>query len=170
MPAPPFPGEFAPDITWTAIQALLSAQLGNEVDVDCIGEDDFDEQGDITIKPPAARVLFLDEVSRGALDPQNRSYNVDQAFAVICAAENYSSVQTQRIATLQLADQVKHLLVGARLALPDGSAGGDRTEPILYAGMSPLPTSDLGMAYVAKFVIPNIAQFAAPNAYPNGGS
>lgn len=159
-PLNPVSGEFAIDQTWAAIQALLQAQLGAGVDVDSIGSNDFDEQGDLTINPPAARVLFIDEKAGQPVDPQNATYNAEQAFAVLCAAEDISSVQAQRSASAQLAGQVKHILTGARLVL----ANGTQTEPLMYMGTTPLPTKAIGMAYVAQFVVPNIAQFSAPNA------
>ncbi len=158
------PNEFAIDATWAAIQTLLSAQLGDDVDVDCIGEQDFDEDGDLSIRPPAARVLFVEERAGQPFDPQNATYNAEQAFGVICAAEDLSGVQSQRAASAQLTDQVKHLLTGARLTLPDGT----QTAPMIYVGTKPLPTSAIGMAYVAEFIVPNIAQFAAPNAQFGG--
>lgn len=159
-PATPIQGEFAVDQTWRAIQALLTDQLGDAIDVDSIGAQDFDEEGDLTINPPAARVLFIDEKAGQPLDPQNATYNSEQAFAVVCAAEDLRSTHWQRIASAQLAGQVKHLLAGARLWLEDGT----QTEPLIYAGMMPLPTKAIGMSYVVSFIVPNIAQFSAPNA------
>ena len=162
MSTPATQGEFAVDQTWRAIQDLLTSQLPDGVDVDSIGAQDFDEQGDLTINPPAARVLFIDEKAGQPVETQNATYNSEQAFAVVCAAEDLRSTHWQRIASVQLAGQVKNLLTGARLLLEDGS----QTEPVIYAGMMPLPTKAIGMSYVVSFIVPNIARFAAPNAYP----
>lgn len=164
-PATPIQGEFAIEQTWDAIEDLLRAQLDG-VDVDSIGEKDFDEQGDLTINPPAVRVCFLEETMAAPVETQNATYNGEQLFAVICAAEDLRGTQAQRLASLRLASQVKHVLVGARLWLDDGT----QTEPIIAAGTRPLPTAAMGMAYVAGFIVPNIAQFSAPNAYPTGAS
>ena len=157
----PFPGEFSIDSTWNALVALLTSQLG-DVDVDAIGDKDFDEQGDLTVKPPAARVAFIDEQSGKPVETQNQVYNTEQSFAVLCAVEDLRGVQEQRLASLGLAARVKHVAVGARLALSDGT----QTEPIVYCGLQLLPTKSIGMACVVKLCVPNIAQFAAPNAYP----
>lgn len=164
MSAPNFPGEFAIDQVWTAIQQLLTRDLGSVVDVDCIGEHDFDEDGALTIVPPAARVLFLGEVAGAPVETQNRIYNASQAFAVICADVDFGpDPQDQRIKSVQLAGRVKHALTGARLQLAEGSA----SEPVVYSKTDPVPTSSTGMAYVAQFLVPGVAQFSAPYAQPD---
>lgn len=162
----PVAGEFAIDQVWFAIEDLLRQELGDAIDVDSIGEKDFDEQGDLTINPPAARVGFADEKAGQPLDPQNATYNGEQMFFVVCAAEDMRGTKEQRLASLRLVAQIKHQLVGARLWLKDGT----QTEPLIFAGTSPLPTKAIGMAYVAGFIVPNVAQFAAPNAYPTEAS
>ena len=154
--------EFAIDQVWTAIQQLLAEDLGGTIDVDCIGTQDFDEDGELTISPPAARVLFIGETAKG-FESQNQSYNAEQAFAVLCADEDLGpDPQDQRIASVKLAGRVKHVLTGARLQLADG----EQSEPVLYVKTDPLPTSGTGMAYVAQFLVGGIAQFSAPNASP----
>lgn len=164
-PATPAQGEFAIDQTWDAIVDLLSEQLDG-VDVDAIGEKDFDEQGDLTVNAPAARVGFADEKAGQPIETQNATYNGEQLFFVVCAAEDLSGTNFQRLASLRLVGQVKHVLTGARLWLADGT----QTEPIIFSGTSPLPTKAIGMAYVAGFIVPNVAQFGAPNAYPTEAS
>jgi hypothetical protein len=156
------PGEFAIDQVWTAIQALLSQELGSRVNVDAIGTQDFDEEGEVTITPPAARVLFVGEVAKG-FETQSSAYNAEQAFAVLCADEDLGvDPQAQRIKSVQLAGRVKHILTGARIQLTDG----EQSEPVIYVKTDPLPTSGTGMAYIAQFLVGGIAQFAAPNAFP----
>lgn len=162
-------GEFSADLVWAAIQALLKADLGYNTDVDCIGAEDFDEDGMLTIQPPAARVLFMEEEA-DALENQARNYAAKQRFAVLCADEDRSpDPQQQRSKSLVLAARVKRCLVGARLVLGDGHT----SEPVEYTGMKPLPTANLGMAYVVGFLVPGIAQFAGTHAVPaqpEGGS
>ena len=161
MSYPTYHGEFAIDQVWSAVQDLLSDQLGQNVTVDCIGEQDFDEQGEITILPPAARVLFLEESAQDT-ETQNQVYNATRTFGVLCADEDLGvDPQDQRTLSAQLAGQVKHILVGARLQLADGT----QSEPVKYVSTKPLPTSSGRMAYVAAFSVQGIAQFAAPNAY-----
>jgi hypothetical protein len=152
-----------PDV-WTAIIALLDAQMP-EVDVDAIGTQDFDEEGELTVLPPAARVMFAGEGAQ-PFETQAQNYNAAQSFGVICADEDLSAdPQQQRLKSVRLATRVGDLLTGARLALPDGSV----TEPIIYVKTGPMPTSSTGMAYIAEFLVPGIAQFPAPNAQPQGG-
>ncbi len=148
---------------WNAMIALLQDQLGNAVDVDAIGDKDFDEQGALTVTPPAARVFFAEE-SAQTFETTGENYNAEQQYGVICADEHLGpDPQQQREASLALAGKVSDILVGARIQL---AGGGGQSEPLLYRRTTPLPTANTGMAYVVQISVPGIAQFPAPNAYP----
>ena len=163
------PGEFPVELVWAAIQSLLKSGLGPIITVDCIGTRDFDEDGAVTVTPPAARVLFLEESAR-SVETQFANYDAIQNYAVLCAAEDVSAdPQAQRTLSAALAGQVKHWLTGARLVLGNSQV----TEPVAYKGMGVMETAGTGMAYVVAFQVAGIAQFAAPNAQgftvPQGG-
>jgi hypothetical protein len=158
MPEEPITGEFAFDQTWDAMQTLLSTQLPG-VNVAAAGEKDFDDEGALITTPPAIRGVFSGEEAE-SFETQKLGYNAVQAFVVICIDKHLGpDPQMQRRKSGQLAAKVKHILVGARLLLPDGN----RTSPVEYTGMAPLPTK-IGMAYAAAFAVPSIAQFAGTNA------
>jgi hypothetical protein len=157
------PREFPIDQVWDYVRNLLQDDLGDSVSVDTIGAEDFDEDGMLTVVPPAARLLFLDEVPSDITDSTALNYNTDQHFAVMCADEDRSAdPQEQRNKSLRLAGKVKHCLVGARVRM----ANGQMSSPIVFAGTRPYPTQSVGMAYVVALTISGIASFEGPNAYP----
>ena len=157
--------DFNPVDLWAALVALLKQQLGPEVDVDAIGVNDFDADGELTVRTPAVRVVFGDEDAT-SFEMQGQNYAVEQNFGVICAAEDLRAPQAQRDVTLQLARKVKLILAGARIQTCDG----ELSEPVLYRRLRPLPTANVGLAYVPEFCVPGIAQFPAPNAQPHQGA
>jgi hypothetical protein len=151
--------QFSPDQVWRAIQALLTGTLGDEINVDCVGEKDYDEQGSLTIVPPAARVLFLEEISE-AVESQNLNYRSKQKFAVLVADADLSSdAQVQRDKSILLARMVKLQLTGARLTLNDGTT----SDPVRCLGLEPLRTAEIGLAYVVGFEVEGMAYFPGPN-------
>jgi hypothetical protein len=159
---PELANEFEIDLVWDALQCLIKGDLGNSTDVDCIGSHDFDEDGMLTIQPPAARVLFMREEAK-SIENQKLNYSTDLYFSVLCADEDRGpDPQAQRNKSIKLASQVKRSVTGARLSLGDGHT----SEPIQYLGMDPLPTANLGMAYVPKFLVPGLAQFPGVHAVP----
>jgi hypothetical protein len=154
--------QFRVEDTWPALTALLKDQLGLAVDVDTIGVKDFDEEGALTVRTPAARILFGVERAK-AIDTQNQNYTTDQDFGVICADNDLGpDPQDQRLKSIQLSSRVKVILIGARLLLPTG----ETSEPIQWISTDPLPTAQTGMAYVLGFRVSGVAQFPAPNQTP----
>ncbi len=154
-------GQFTVDEVWAAIQGLLTQQLPG-VDVDCIGANNFDEEGALVIDPPAARVLFT-EAKATAFENQKMVYRVQQEFAILCADQDLGpDPQQQRNASIQLAGSVVSILAGARLVLPDA----EPSDPIEYLGMRPIPTAELGMAYVVAFRVEGTAYYPGANANP----
>lgn len=163
MNNPQLANEFETDLVWAALQCLIKGDLGNSTDVDCIGSHDFDEDGMLTINPPAARVLFMREEAK-AIENQRLNYEADLYFSVLCADEDRGpDPQMQRSKSLQLASKVKRCVTGARLVLGDSHT----SEPVQYLGMDPLPTANLGMAYVPKFMVPGVAYFPGVHAVPS---
>jgi hypothetical protein len=155
--------DFAVDQVWDAMQALLVAQL-NGVDVAAAGEKDFDDSDALILNPPSVRGVFVRE-GAVCLENQHITYDLAQEYALLCADQDVSSDnQQQRRNSLILARQVRTILTGARIALGDGQV----SEPILYVAMEPMGVEGLGIAYVLGFVVPGVAQFAAPNATPEG--
>lgn len=146
---------------WNAIQKQLKADLAQDIDVDCIGEEDFDEEGALTLRLPAARVLFLEEADE-AVESQNMAYRSGQRFAVLCAGQSLEQdPQSQRDASLHVVRKVKDSLIGARLVLGNGQT----SDPVRLLGTRPMAIS-IGMAYVIALQVDGTASFPAPHAVP----
>jgi hypothetical protein len=156
--------DFNPISMWASVVVLLKQQLGQDVDVDAIGEQDFDADGELSVRTPAVRVVFGDEEAT-PIEMQGDNYAVEQSFGIICADQDLRDPQEQRVKALRLAQRVKRVLAGARLV----TSYGEISEPVLYRRMRPLPTANVGLAYVPEFCVPGIAQFPAPNAQPSSG-
>jgi hypothetical protein len=156
-------GQFSVDQVWAGVQSLLADVFQGNVQVDCIGEKDFNEEGMLTIVPPAARVLFIRQESK-PIEDQNLNYWAEQEYAVLCADSDLSQdPQAQRTASILIADQVSGILAGARIALPDGTISA----PIELIGITPLPTADFGVAYVVAIKVSCDASFAGTYARPS---
>ena len=154
-----FTGEFAIDLVEDALIALLTAQLV-DVDVAATAAKDFDDNGNLILNPPSVRTQFAGETA-SSFENQHLNYDVDQNYLVLCLDQDLGPVaQVQRTKSAQLLGTVKHLLIGARLALADGSV----SEPVRYVQADPLPVEGIGTAFVAMFAVGGIANFAGVNA------
>jgi len=156
--------QFKTDQAWDAIVALLEGQLV-KVDVAAICERDFNEEGELVMNPPSVRVFFAGEAAQSTSDSQRLSYLVDGRYIVLCADQDLRGVIDQARASIQLVNQVKAILAGARLALADG----DVSEPLIWFGTDPQPVDGIGTAYGVGFIVPGLAQFPGANAQPIGG-
>lgn len=158
-------GQFKVDQAWDCIVTLLDSQLGIR-DIAKICDRDFNDQGEIIMSPPSARVLFDGEGASSTSDTQRLSYNVVSRFIVLVADQDLSGGSAaQAEASLLIANTVKTVLIGARLLLSDG----DISEPLTYVSMLPMPTDGVGTAYAVAFEVPGLAQFPGTNAHPDGG-
>jgi len=158
-------GEFKAEQAWDSLTTLLTNQLDG-VDVAKIADKDFNDQGEIIMEPPSARVMYAGEAALSTSDSQRRSYDSLYRFLILVANQDLSgSSANQAEASLKLATIVKRVLAGARIVLSDG----DISAPITYIAMEPVPTVGVGMAYGVAFEVPGLAQFPGDNAYPLGG-
>jgi hypothetical protein len=159
------PNEYPVDMVWDAMQKLLEEQLPG-VDVAAAGEKDFDDDGQLIIQPPSVRGLFAGETAETE-DVQHMTYAALPVFDILCIDEDVSSdTQAQRRSSLRLAARVKHILAGAKLVIAPASEGCEavKSDAVIYRGMMPVPTANIGMGYAVAFGVPGIAQFDAPNA------
>lgn len=154
-------GAWNTDQVWDAMTALLASQLAG-VDCATVTDKDFNEDGELIMNPPSARVLFAGEAASATTDSQRLSYLVDGKFAVLVADQDYRGITEQARASIQLVNQVKGILCGARLLLPTG----ETSEPVQWTGTDPLPVEGIGAAYVVNFIVPGLAQFPGTNANP----
>jgi hypothetical protein len=154
---------FLPDDTLAALLALLQGHLalsGRKVSVETIGEKDFGDDDQLILELPAVRVRYDSSVyeQRGN---NARVYDAEHIFQIWCAAENLRSNEDQRNDTLKLLRQALPLLIGVKVALPDGS----QTDPIRVLNISSLPDDNVGTIYITSVGIAGTAQFPG-----NGGA
>lgn len=159
--------QFRIDEVNTALLALLngvglSLEYGQPVQVDTLGDRDFDQAGRLVLEPPALRVRFLSATYSNAKDNQRLTYQAKYPFEILCFQSSLRSPDDERNQTLALVACVVDQLAGARLALSDGSL----SMPITIDGVE-LVVTDQGPVdqfYAVRITIEGIAQFSGANA------
>jgi hypothetical protein len=149
-----------------ALLELLSTRLkisyGMNVDVESIGKGDFDEDGQLVLKSPAVRLIFVDGHFGSARDNQRVTLNTALIFSAACYHESLRSKAQERTRSFQLLGTVADELAGARLKLSEGVY----TEPILLTGA--VQVMDAGgpvdQCFAVTFTVTGIAQFSGVNA------
>jgi hypothetical protein len=140
-----------------AEQALLAALTAGltGINVGAIGESDINDNDELVLQMPCARQRYASTEYRNQGDNQWLTYDVSHIFEIWCAAENLTSKEAQRTATLAVVALVLPLVAGARLTLPDGSV----TEPVALKGIGKLPDDIVGQIYICTVEVCAIAQF-----------
>jgi hypothetical protein len=110
--------------------ALVAANLGAQVSG--ISTENFDDEGNLILVPPAVLVLFDSEVLSAHRSNTKLDYTSDKQFAILCGARVFSGDKDERNAAYQLVSKVKDALAGLKLTLADGS----KTEPITLVGVN----------------------------------
>lgn len=149
---------FTPDLIESALQALLTGQL-TDVNVGSIGELDIDDADQLVCDPPMVRTFYVGTSDVVMHDNQALNYDANHVLQIWCAAEDLHSKEAGREATKLLVAQVMPIVIGARLALSDGS----KSEPVRWLGISGVPDDTLGRIYVITVGVPGIAQFPGTN-------
>ncbi|MDR3723267.1 MAG: hypothetical protein P4K83_02105 [Terracidiphilus sp.] len=148
--------------------AMLAAAYGAKVNIDSLGDDDFDDQGRLVLSPPSVRVRFLRGIDEPARDNQRLTYQTPLSFEVLCFESSLRSSADERKQTLVLVATVRDMLSGARLVLADGS----KTMPVTLNGVDLVDTSagPVDQLFSVGIIVEGIAQFSGANANPNGGN
>lgn len=145
-----------------AYGTALSLGAPQRVDVDSIGDKDFDDSGNLVLRPPALRVQFTTAEYDNLRDNQRLSYEAALAFEVLCFEESLRGKKDQRKQTLVLVDTAQDQLAGARLALADGTSSA----PIEIKAVQ-LVVTDSGpvdQLFAISVIVRGIAQFSGANA------
>ena len=131
------------------------------IDIDAIGDKDFNENGQLVLKSPAIRVRFNGEDFNALRDNQRLTYESGQLFEVMCFVSSVKSKASERIRTLGLVGVAKNQLAGARLALADGTF----SMPITLKSVGPVITEDgpVDQLFSITVLINGISQFNGPN-------
>jgi hypothetical protein len=151
-----------PDDVEQALLAALTAGLKG-IYVGAIGDSDINDDDQLILQMPCARQRYVSTEYRNQGDNQWLTYDVCHLFEIWTAAEDLSSKEAQRTATLALLRKVLPLMAGARLALPDGSV----TEPVALKGIGKLPNDIIGQIYICTIEVSAIAQFPGTLATGN---
>ena len=165
-----FAGKLQLDQVETAIitlgTAALKAAYSQQIDVDSIGQKDFNDGGDLIISPPCVRIRFAGAEYNALRDNQKLTYEGKPVWEFWCFEENLRSKAEERLDTLKLVTAVQDTFTGARLPLD----GGYRTEPMEL--LSVLPAMDenavVTQFYIVSFRVNGIAQFSGANAHFGG--
>jgi hypothetical protein len=152
------------------LPAAYGTELGNAgrpvaVDIESLGDDDFNEDGRLVLQPPSVRVRFNFGDYNNLRDNQRLTYQSTPQFDVICFESSLRSKADQRRQSLVLVGVVTDQLAGARLNLSDGS----KTMPVTIGRVS-LVEDDYGpvdQCFSIAIGIEGIAQFSGANANPN---
>lgn len=167
---------FRIDYTDTALLALLrdklpaayAIELGKPrvaVDIDALGDDDYNEQGQLVMRPPSVRMHFLEAPYQSVHDNQRLTYQAAHIYELLAFESSLRSKSDQRAQTLVLVNVILDQLAGARLDLADGSKAG----PIGILGVDLLTTESgpVDQLYSIKISMDGFAQYSGVNRNTN---
>lgn len=165
--------QFRIDYVEAALLALLNeklpaaygTELGTSVvsmDIDSLGDKDFDDDGQLTLQPPSIRVRFSAGNYDNLRDNRRLTYQANPQFEIWCFESSLRSKADERKQTLVLVGVVQDQLAGARLNLSDGS----KAMPITLesVGLIEMGSGAVDQLYAVTITIEGFAQFSGVNA------
>jgi hypothetical protein len=156
---------FRIDYVEAALLALLAAKMpaayGANVDIESLGDKDFDDNGRLTLQPPSLRVRFAGAGFNNLRDNQRLSYQVGDLFEVLCYESSLRSKADARNQTLVLVAAALDQLAGARLVLADGT----KTMPLTIKSVELVVVEEgpVDQLYSIALDIEGIAQYSGAN-------
>ena len=159
---------FSIDMIEAALIDFLCSKLplayGAFVDVNSLGDDDFDEEGTLVLRPPSARLRFMDATYKNLRDNQRLTYQTDPHFELWCYESSLRNKADQRRQTLVLGKAAQGILAGTRLQLADQT----QTMPIslLRVGLVNTASGPVDQLFAVEFIVEGIAQFNGEYAQP----
>ena len=135
------------------------------IDIDGLGEDDFDDDGQLVLNPPSIRVRFLGADYNTLHDNQRLTYQTAPNFELLCFESSLRSKADERKQTLILVKVLQDQLSGARINLSDGS----KTQPVTIIAVRLVEGVGNGVdqLFSVLVAIEGFAQFSGVNANPN---
>ena len=159
---------FRIDYVEAALLALIRAKLpiayGAPVSTESLGDDDFDENGNLILRPPATRVRFRGARYQSLRDNQALTYEPVMPFEILCFEQNLRGPEEERQQTLVLVATVLDVVAGARLTLADEES--TRTMPIRIVAVDPVDMEQgpVDQHFAIHIDVEGIAQFGGANA------
>jgi hypothetical protein len=159
---------FRIDYVEAALLALLQAKIagayGSKVQIDSLGDDDFDDDGRLVLQPPSIRLRFAGADYENLRDNQRLTYEAGLPFELLCFESSLRSKADERKQTLVLVATVQDQLVGARLLLADGA----KTFPIEMRSVALVDTDQgpVDQLFSLVVLVKGTAQFSGANAQP----
>jgi hypothetical protein len=146
----------------TLLNTSLATAYGAPVNIDSLGEDDFDAEGQLVLQPPSVRVRFVADSYNNFHDSRRLTYQSEPAFEILCFESSLRSKADERKQTLVLVASVINQLAGARLNLEDGS----KSMPITINDVRLVETEQgpVDQLFSVRVTVEGIAQFSGVNA------
>lgn len=146
----------------TLLNTNLAAAYGSPVNIDSLGEDDFDENGQLVLQPPSVRVRFVADAYNTLRDSRRLTYQTQPEFDLLCFESSLRSKADERKQTLVLVASVIDQLAGARLNLEDSS----KSMPITIIDVRLVETEQgpVDQLFSIRVAVEGIAQFSGVNA------
>ena len=143
------------------LEAKMQAAYGSPVQVDSLGDKDFDDDGTLILQPPAIRVRYTGTKFASLRDNSGLTYMAEHVWEVLCFESSLRSKEDERAQTLALVAVALNQLAGARLQLADGST----TPPVKLEGVSlVIAPGAADQSFGISIVVGGPAQFDGPNA------
>ncbi len=149
----------------TSLSAAYAEALGTEtapVQIDSLGDTDFDDEGRLALRPPAVRVRFTAAPYDPARDNRRLTYQAHPQFEILCFESSLRGGADERKQTLVLVAVVQDQLSGARLNLADGS----KSMPITLGPLRLVETEQgpVDQLFAQAIEVEGFAQFSGVNA------
>lgn len=150
----------------TNLSTAYATELGVDlapVDIDSLGDEDFNAQGQLVLNPPSVRLRFRGAPYNNLHDSRRLTYQSEPNFELLCFESSLRSKADERKQTLVLTAVATDQLAGARLNLQDGSKSMPITvvDVVLAEGEDGQPVDQL---FAIRFIVEGIAQFSGVNA------
>jgi hypothetical protein len=150
------------------LPAAYAAELGvdrKSIDIDSLGEKDFNAKGQLTMRPPSVRLRYMGSAYQSTHDNQRLTYQPAHVYELLAFESSLRSKADQRRQTLVLVSCILDQLAGARLDLQDGSKAGPisiQSVELVEADQGPID-----QLYAVRVSMDGFAQFSGVNRNTN---
>lgn len=150
----------------TLLRTVMPAAYNGAIDIDTLGDEDFDENGQLVLSPPSMRVRYRETNFNNLRDNRRLTYQATNQIEVLCFESSLAGKADERAQTMALVVVALNQLAGARLALADGTSSMPIT--IRSCGLVVTEEGPVDQLMAIGILVEGIAQFDGPNAGANG--